>query len=113
MLSWHMPRVCLLHIILVTPQNWADETFVFHAVCLVMGLLVMMTPSRWSAPIFRALSLPLSVALAVWHACAYTATAVAPHEVRASAEIGAYQAPTSMADPRAAISCTLTAHLKI
>ena len=63
------------------------------AVCLVMGLLVMMTPSRWSGPTFRSLSLPLSVALGVWHACAYTATAVGPHEVRASTKTGPWWAP--------------------
>ena len=48
---------------------------------LGVGLLVMLTPKRWSAPAFRTLSLPLSGFLAVWHACAYTATAVGPHEV--------------------------------
>ena len=74
----------------ISPQSWADETYLLGAVCLIMGLLVMMTPSRWSAPVFRSLSLPLSVFLAVWHACAYTATAVGPHEVRSSTKIQSY-----------------------
>ena len=58
------------------------------AVGLFLGLLVMMTPDRWSAPTFRFLSLPLSVFLEVWHACAYTATAVGPQEVRAPIHAG-------------------------
>ena len=40
-----------------------------------------MTPDDWSAPVFRAASLPIAAFLALWHLCSYIATAVGPEEV--------------------------------
>jgi len=62
-------------------DNIESDGRMVSAAGLVVGVLVMVTPQRWSAPLFRFMSLPLGFFLAAWHLCSYTATALGPQEV--------------------------------